>query len=158
MKHRRATELSFFACFSFITLSLWPSVEVGAEADAVAAPSAGKATGAASNDTHTTQAGEAGPDAKFAFTLADLGTGARPDAAGTPRPIVYQYCIPKIPEAFSMVGNTDPTGTIHAQASADSPCGENELSASGHTGQPNYLSVLRAIAKHDFVTKISLVE
>jgi len=100
----------------------------------------------------------ASPDAKFAFSLEDLGDGSRPDAAGVPRPIGYEYCIPKSPEGIMMVANTDPTGKVHTDRSTTIKCTDDELSVSGHTGQLDYLNVLRKIAGNDFVKKIILVD
>ena len=97
-------------------------------------------------------------DKKFAFSLADLGTGARPDADGVMRPIGYEYCIPKTPEAIMMVGNNDPTGVVHTNRATTIQCAEDELPVTGNTGQPEYLAVMRKIAGHDFVKKIILVE
>jgi hypothetical protein len=98
------------------------------------------------------------PQDKFAFDMMSLGDGSRIDASGNRRPIHYEYCIPKRPEAFEMVSKTDPLGQIVPRDKGTIGCSEDELLATGHTGQPDYLFTMREIAKHDFVKKIIILD
>lgn len=149
LNRRRRRDL--FAALLLTAFVFSPATDVAAEEDPL------KPTPAAGNEAEPKTTDE-DPDSKFAFALADLGTGSRPDAAGVPRPLGYEYCIPKTGEAIMMVGNTDPTGMVNSIRTKEHDCAEEELLATGHTGQPDYLTVLRAIAKHDFIKKIVLVE
>ncbi len=143
-----ATAITFAGFTSFI---MWPT------------PAGAEESSDARSATETTPATEAAaeaadPDSKFAFALDDLGDGTRPDATGTPRPITYEYCIPKQPQSISMVGSTDPTGTVEPREKGTIGCSDDELLARGHTGQPDYLSVMRRIANNDFVKKLIIVD
>jgi hypothetical protein len=142
-------QVATIALLAGVCLLISPTAAALAEEDAAKTETASEAS---SGDDKTKL------DSKFDFTLEDLGDGARVDADGNRRPHNYQYCVPKESEAIVMVGNTDPLGQIKPRDKGKVGCGEDELLATGNTGQMNYLVVLRALAASDFVKKIILVD